>query len=126
MRKWRNALVKRKSRAARLRRLRQRKWLASEQGQYSRARNNALQRGVEWLFTKDSWLKVWKDSGHFHERGRGAGCYQMARKGDCGPYAEWNVVIVRMESNACACLIANELAPVPRNPKFIDEVLAIL
>lgn len=124
--KRRNALVKNRKRSAKLRRARQLRWLATDKGKYARARNNALQRGVEWLFDIDSWLKVWKESGHFDERGRGAGCYQMARLGDCGPYAEWNVRIVRMESNAAACAIAQGLCLGVQNPALKDEVAAIL
>ncbi len=91
-----------------------------------RAMNNAKQRGVEWLFTEAEWLDVWKSSGHFEKRGRGPGCYQMARFGDCGPYAPWNVLIVRMESNATACAIAQGLCSCSQNPELRDEVAAIL
>lgn len=124
--KPRNALIRNRKRAARLRRARQQKFLATDHGKYMRAKNNALQRGVEWLFTEDEWLEVWKKSGHFAERGRGPGCYQMARKGDCGPYATWNVVIVRMESNAAASAIAQGLCIGVRNPALREEVAAIL
>lgn len=124
--KRRNALVSNRTKAARLRRIRQAKWLATDKGKYSRARNNALQRGVEWLFDFDSWLKVWKDSGHYAERGRGPGQYQMARKGDCGPYAEWNVVIVRMESNAVAAFVLGLDREPPRSGALREEVAAIL
>lgn len=124
--KRRNALVKNKKRAARFRRARQKKWLASDKGRYARARNNALQRGVEWLFTFDEWLAVWKDSGHYAERGRGAGCYQMARKGDCGPYAKWNVAIVRMESNAVAAFVLSGAGYMPKPGELRDEVASIL
>jgi hypothetical protein len=124
--KPRNALVKNRKKAARLRRARQKRWLSTDHGKYMRARNNALQRGVEWLFTEAEWLEVWKKSGHFAERGRGPGQYQMARKGDCGPYAEWNVAIVRMEANACACAISAGLCVAVQNPALRDEVASIL
>ena len=124
--KRRNALVKNRKRTAKVRRARQARWLATDKGKYARARNNALQRGVEWLFTFDEWLKVWKDSGHYAERGRGAGCYQMARFGDCGPYAPWNVAIVRMEANACAAFVLSGSGGIPSAPALRDEVASIL
>ncbi len=122
--KPRNALIRNRKRAARLRRARQRKWLASDKGRYARARNNARQRGIEWLFTFDEWLEVWTSSGHYSERGRGPGCYQMARFGDCGPYAPWNVAIVRMEANATAKLILEGRAQVAGS--YATEVAMIL
>ena len=124
--KRRNAIVKNKKREARLRRARQKKWLASDKGRYARARNNALQRGVEWLFTFDEWLEVWKESGHYAERGRGPGRYQMARLGDCGPYANWNVRIVRMEANAVAAFVLAGTGYMPRAGDLRDEVASIL
>lgn len=124
--KRRNALVKNKKRAARLRRERQKRWLATDKGRYARARNNALQRGVEWLFSFDEWLEVWKESGHYHERGRGAGLYQMARLGDCGPYAKWNVRIVRMEANAVAAFVLSGSGGLPSAPHLREEVASIL
>lgn len=91
-----------------------------------RAKNNGLQRGVEWLFDEESWLKIWKDSGRFEKRGRGPGCYQMARIGDCGPYAPWNVVIVRMEANATAVMIYHGMILTAHDPVMKEEVRSIL
>lgn len=124
--KRRNALVSNRTRAGRLRRERQKRWGLTDHGKYMRAKNNAVQRGVEWLFDESTWLKVWKASGHFSERGRGPGQYQMARIGDCGPYAPWNVVIVRMESNATAVMIYAGIILATANPAFRDEVRSIL
>jgi len=36
---------------------------------------------------------------HLHERGTRSGNYQMARKGDVGPYASSNVNIITLEEN---------------------------
>jgi hypothetical protein len=124
--KRRNALVKNRKRSAKLWRARHAKYRASDRGQYTKARRNALDRGVEWLFDFDGWLKVWKDSGHYAERGRGQGQYQMARKGDCGPYADWNVVIVRMEANALAAFVLSGSGQTPAPGPLRDEVAAIL
>lgn len=123
--KPRNALIKNRKRAARLWRARHKRWRESERGKYTKARRNALDRGIEWHFTFESWLKKWKDSGHFEKRGRGPGCYHMARLGDCGPYAEWNTAIVRMESNAAALLILEGRATQCR-PELREEVAQIL
>lgn len=124
--KRRNSIITNRTRAARLRREREKRYRESDRGKYTKARLTALKRGVEWLFDFDSWLKVWKDSGHYGERGRGAGCYQMARKGDCGPYVDWNVVIVRMESNAVAAFVLGLDREPPRSGALREEVAAIL
>lgn len=124
--KRRNARISNRSRAARLQRKRHEKYRNSDLGRYTKAKRNALQRGVEWHFTLTTWVKVWKDSGHYGERGRAAGKYQMARKGDCGPYADWNVVIVRMEANAVAAFILSGEGSPPRSSALRDEVAAIL
>lgn len=57
-------------------------------------RRRAIERGVEFLFTFEQWLKIWQDSGHLHERGCHRGQYCMARYGDVGPYAIENVRII--------------------------------
>jgi len=124
--KRRNALVTNRTRRAREWRKRHKKWRESDRGKYTKARRNALDRGVEWLFDFDSWLKVWKDSGHYAERGRGPGCYQMARLGDCGPYVDWNVRIVLMESNAVAAFVLGQGREPPRTGALVDEVASIL
>lgn len=100
-----------------LRRRRQQKYWKTPKGCYVKHKNNAKQRGVEWLFDFDSWLKVWTDSGHFAERGHAKGKYVMARIGDCGPYVDWNVRIVRSEANSCAAIIAENV------PRIRDEAL---
>lgn len=56
-------------------------------------------RGIEWCFEFATWWEVWKASGKWELRGKAAGCYCMARNGDCGPYAPWNVQIVPSGQN---------------------------
>jgi hypothetical protein len=124
--KRRNTLVSNRTRAAKLRRARQKKFYTTDHGKYQRAKNNALQRGVEWLFDESSWLKVWKDSGRWKDRGQAPGKFQMARLGDCGPYADWNVRIVRMESNAIAALLDTSRYINNNRSEFRDEVASIL
>lgn len=58
------------------------------------ARRDAGRRGVEWLLTFEEWLKIWEDSGHWHERGLKKGQYVMGRYGDKGPYTVGNVRII--------------------------------
>jgi hypothetical protein len=48
---------------------------------------------IEWLFTFDEWIDLWLKSGKWHQRGCRRGQYVMARIGDIGPYAPWNVEI---------------------------------
>ena len=63
-------------------------------------RNHSTARGIVWGFTFEQWLDVWYESGHLHQRGRGRGCYVMARHGDVGPYMPSNVSIILYEQNA--------------------------
>jgi hypothetical protein len=46
------------------------------------------------------WALIWARSGHWHERGLGKGKYCMARFGDKGPYASWNVKIILQSENS--------------------------
>lgn len=123
--KRRNALITNRKRAAKLWRARHAKYRDSDRGRYTKARRNALDRGIEWLFDFDSWLKCWRDSGHYAERGRGVDDYQMARIGDCGPYVDWNVRIVRMRANACAALIPENCQRIS-DDALREEVATIL
>ena len=66
---------------------------------YDIHRRRAGYRGVEFKLTFEEWLKIWEDSGHLYERGKGTGSYVMGRHGDKGPYAVGNVTIIRMKDN---------------------------
>jgi hypothetical protein len=69
---------------------------------YQRQRGAAEHpRNIEWRLTLPEWWAVWRDSGHWDERGDGRG-YVMCRKGDIGPYAIGNVFIARAEVNCAA------------------------
>lgn len=59
----------------------------------------AKRTGIEFLLSFEEWMKIWEDSGHFHERGCHKGQYVMARYGDKGPYVVGNVKIIRHEEN---------------------------
>ena len=60
---------------------------------------DASNRRIEWLLTFDDWLKVWQDSGLLDQRGSRKGQYCVARFGDTGPYAVWNVKIILHSDN---------------------------
>jgi hypothetical protein len=60
----------------------------------------SARRGIGWELTLPQWARIWEQSGKWHLRGRGRGCYCMARKGDVGPYAEGNVFIHLYERNS--------------------------
>jgi hypothetical protein len=57
-------------------------------------KSSAKIRGIPFELTFEEWLQIWQDSDHLHERGRKKGQYCMARFGDIGPYAVWNVKII--------------------------------
>ena len=60
---------------------------------------SSKKRGINFLLTFKEWIKIWIDSGHLHERGRGLGKYHMGRFGDKGPYAIGNVAIMLGSKN---------------------------
>lgn len=66
---------------------------------YSSQRNSAKCRGIEWNLSFREWWTVWQASGKWDKRGRGYG-FCMARYGDHGPYATWNVYICTGAQNA--------------------------
>lgn len=54
----------------------------------------AGQRGIGWEFTFEDWVNWWEEQLGYNwmkKRGCLRGEYVMARKGDKGPYARWNV-----------------------------------
>ena len=89
-------------------------------------RQSARRRGIEWDLSFDEWIKIWTDSGHWHQRGIGTrDAYVMSRKGDQGPYSVDNVVIKTnyenvMEGNVgrkkpqvkCSCVLCHTVISV--------------
>lgn len=65
---------------------------------YLRQRQSAGKRGIGWNLTLTEWWRIWQESGHWEQRGRGKG-YCMARFGDSGPYAVGNVYICTTGQN---------------------------
>jgi hypothetical protein len=74
-------------------------WIKTSKGKYSVQRRHAAQRGIEWQFTFDSWMKWWIDSGHWKERGDERGKYCMSRREDKGPYSPENCYCNLFEEN---------------------------
>lgn len=67
---------------------------------YTRSKADAKRRGIEFLFSFEEWKRWWVETGKWSLRGRKAGCYQMCRNNDTGPYALWNVYCDTIEANS--------------------------
>ena len=66
---------------------------------YGQQRRDAKKRGIGFYLTFEEWLVLWMKSGQYPNRGCRKGQYVMARFGDNGPYAFWNVEIILCEQN---------------------------
>lgn len=69
---------------------------------YYSAMRNARVRGINWEFTREGWHFWWLDHlgpNWLTQRGTARGQYVMARKGDTGPYAPWNVECITTGQN---------------------------
>lgn len=55
---------------------------------------------IEFKLTFEEWITIWLDSGHWFERGRGAGKYVMSRRDDIGNYEVGNVFIQTFNNNS--------------------------
>jgi hypothetical protein len=65
-------------------------------------RHGAGRRGIEWDFPYEDWIAWWKHhlgDDWYYLRGNSDGKYVMARHGDTGPYARWNVKCITMNEN---------------------------
>lgn len=67
--------------------------------QFHNQHRSALVRNVPWEISLPEWVSVWRESGHYDERGRGRSGYCMARLGDKGAYAIGNVYITTAADN---------------------------
>jgi hypothetical protein len=67
---------------------------------YTRSKSDAKRRGIEFEFTFDEWKTWWLDTGKWELRGRKAGCFQMCRTNDVGPYSLANVYCDTIEANS--------------------------
>lgn len=63
-------------------------------------RRDKLGSIIEMKLTFNEWLKIWIDSGHWHERGVHKGQYCMSRINDIGHYELGNIEI-KLHSDNC-------------------------
>jgi hypothetical protein len=73
-----------------------------ERNAWHAQRYGAERRGIEWDFLYEDWVTWWKHhlGDHwYYLRGHTDGKYVMARHGDTGPYAPWNVKCITMNEN---------------------------
>ncbi len=73
--------------------------LSIDRTKYFDHKDNSRRRNIPFLLTFEEWLRIWVDSGHYHERGFRNGQYVMSRFGDKGPYSIDNVKIILAEEN---------------------------
>ena len=66
---------------------------------YNKQKAMAKHRGIDFQLTYEEWLDIWIKSGKADLRGCKAGCYNMGRHNDVGPYALGNVSIIPHEQN---------------------------
>lgn len=84
---------------------------------YHAHKSSAIQRGIEWLFTFETWWKIWEP--YFDHRGSGCNDLQMCRYGDKGPYSPENVRIDTKANNVREMVILRELR---RKSKGGDQI----
>lgn len=65
---------------------------------YNGQKSMAKKRGIEWQFTKWTWLQWWGDD--YHRRGQGRGKLCCARINDEGPYSPENCIKLTHEENS--------------------------
>ena len=66
-------------------------------GRYKAHRGRAKKRNIEWLFTFETWWKIWEPC--WGRRGQASNDLQMCRTGDKGPYSPENVRIDTCANN---------------------------
>lgn len=69
-------------------------------------KRDALGNPVRMRLTFVEWLRVWLESGHWHERGRGK--FVMSRYNDIGDYAVGNVAIKTCGENVSEANTGNQ------------------
>lgn len=68
---------------------------------YNGQKSMAKKRGIEWQFTRDTWLAWWGDDYALRGQGRGKLC--CARINDQGPYSPENCIKLTHEQNSREC-----------------------
>lgn len=85
--------------------------------QFQVHRASAKHRGIEFNLTFEQWEQWWKDSGHYHERGKARGEYVMARKGDLGAYELGNIDCILTAENIAAAHVGR-----PKSDEWKNKV----
>ena len=85
---------------------------------YNQQKAGAKSRGIEWLFTFETWREMWEKSGKWEQRGAGKGKYVMSRPGDKGPYSPDNVVIKTHSENV---IEAHEIGSALKPPSRLGK-----
>ncbi len=96
---------------------------------YKQQKRGAKRRDIPWLFTYITWWRTWCESGKWQKRGTKRGQYVMSRPGDKGPYAPWDVRVVKVEKNISEALIGNKRGLGNKNrlgKKFSPESLLLI
>lgn len=78
---------------------------------YQEHKGRARRCNIAFLLSFEEWFKIWKESGHLHERGSRRGQYVMARFNDIGPYAIGNIKIITTEKNVSEANLGKEFTP---------------
>jgi hypothetical protein len=71
----------------------------SPRKQWHNQKGAARTRGIAFRLTFDEWEQWWRDSGHYHERGKRRDSYVMARIGDAGAYELGNLECITARRN---------------------------
>ena len=71
-------------------------------------RYRAAYRGIDFLFTFEEWLEWWGDD--IDKRGSGKNGLCMARNGDIGPYASWNVRKATISENSVEAMLGRKMS----------------
>ena len=66
---------------------------------YKEHERNSRRRDIDFLFSFEEWRDFWITDNRWFNRGRGKDNYVMARDGDTGPYAPWNVHLSTKDEN---------------------------
>lgn len=80
---------------------------------YAVQKASAKQRGIDWLFTYETWLQAWGEK--INHRGVGHDRLCMQRFGDVGPYSPENVKIGYARDNAKTAGVVKRHRNIARN-----------
>jgi hypothetical protein len=81
-------------------------------------------RGIECTITFDEWWFIWQESGHWVDRGRERGQWQMHRRILKGPYAVGNVYIAQIPEHPLDGNAKSRAREDRENQKHLQQVLA--